>query len=142
MTLSNQLASEAVEVLHDSSSRRTGVKSVSDGIPGDVDFVTSTLVLEMQEQLLGHPGSFKDISSATANSSTREIRLRPQTMRLRPGTRPLLRRCCSVGRLDVKLSRPEFVAEFLFREEERGVGVGEPSDLIALELDRRAFTGV
>lgn len=29
-----------------------------------------------------------------------------------------------------------------FRAEERGVRVGEPSDLIALELERRVLTGV
>lgn len=68
------------------------------------------------------------------------MHLRPQTIRLRPLTRPLLRRCLSVGRRDEKLALPG--VPFCLVDADFGVRAGESSCLMDLEAERWFLTGV
>lgn len=54
VALADELLAEAVEVLHDGRSRRARVEAMSNGVPRETNLVASTLILDVEEELLRH----------------------------------------------------------------------------------------
>jgi hypothetical protein len=62
MSFSEELFAEAVHMLQDCCTRRTGTESMSNGIPRNVDLVADTLIVKMENKLLCHARAFGRVS--------------------------------------------------------------------------------
>ena len=58
MTLGNKFTAKSVEVLNDSSARRSRMEAMGNSIPGELQLVPGTLVANVQKQLFCHARAF------------------------------------------------------------------------------------
>lgn len=62
MAFGQELLAKPVHMLQDCGARRAGVESMSNGIPRDIDLVTSAFIVKMEKKLLCHARAYKRVS--------------------------------------------------------------------------------
>lgn len=58
MALGEKLTPKTIKVLDYGSARRSRMKTMSNGIPGKLEFMTTTFIMDMQEELLCHSWTY------------------------------------------------------------------------------------